>query len=61
MLASLPGCGVRLGASRGEIVEVLDRARVLAEGRATRIGGVMRDERRLEITKPWPDREFAGI
>jgi hypothetical protein len=33
----------------------------LAEGRAARIGGLMRDERRLEIANPWPDREFAGI
>jgi len=33
----------------------------MEEARATRIGGVMRDARSLEIINPWPDREFAGI
>jgi hypothetical protein len=44
----------------GMIAE-LDRARVLAEVRAARFGGVMSDGRSHEIAKPWPDREFAGI
>ena len=43
------------------IIAVLDRARAMGEARATRIGEVMMDERTLEIAKPWPDREFAGI
>jgi hypothetical protein len=43
------------------IVAVLDWTRAMGEARATRFGGVMRGGRSLEITKPWPDREFAGI
>jgi len=43
------------------IVAVLDRTRAMGEARASRIGGVMRGERSLEIANPMPDREFAGI
>jgi hypothetical protein len=51
----------RMAQCEQRIVAVLGRARAMGEARATRTGHLARGGRGLEITKPWPDREFAGI